>query len=424
MLRLSSTGNMILKNRSERSGVTENILYIDAFSGVSGDMLMGAFIALGFDLELLTEEIRRLGIGAVVVAEKTTRHSIKAVNFTVEVREDPPVHRDYADIKRLLSDGMAQGPARDMALFTFARLAEAEAGVHGQEVDHVHFHEVGAVDSIVDIVGVSLAFTHQRASRVVSSPVPLGRGFVQTEHGTLPIPAPATIALLSGVPVYPGTVEAELTTPTGAALLLAMSDTFGPYPRMIPEGVGYGAGDREFREVPNLLRIVTGKTESKDFGDDIVVISAHIDDMNPQFYEPVVDRLFKSGALDVTLTPIIMKKGRPAILMTIICTKEHRDMMTSLVLSDTTSIGLRFHEERRVKYDRRVETLQTQYGEIRVKIAENTDGVIMNIHPEYEDIKNAAIRNRVSPTHVYRHVMVHTEHMFQPEKINERDTSG
>lgn len=404
--------------------MTKDILYIDAFSGVSGDMLMGAFIALGFDLEVLTEEIERLGIGAAVVAEKTRRHSIEAVNFTVEVQEEPPVHRDYAGIKRLLSDGMASGPARDMTLQTFARLAEAEAAVHGVEVDRVHFHEVGAVDSIVDIVGVSLAFTHQKASRVVSSPVPLGSGFVQTEHGRLPIPAPATISLLSGVPVYSGAVEEELTTPTGAALLVTMADAFGPYPRMIPDGIGYGAGDREFKEVPNLLRIVTGKTASHEFGDDIVVISAHIDDMNPQFYEPVVDRLFESGALDVTLTPMIMKKGRPGILMTVVCAKEHRDVMTSLVLSDTTTIGLRYHEEHRMKHDRRIETLHTQFGEIRVKIAESSDGVITNIHPEYDDLKKAALRHNVAPTQIYRHVMMHAEHFLQSKDTHKRDTNG
>jgi uncharacterized protein (TIGR00299 family) protein len=384
-------------------------MYIDAFSGVSGDMLMGAFIALGFDLDRLTEEIRRLGIEAQVRAEKTRRHSIEAVNFTVEVRESAHVHRDYAHIKRLLSDGMAPGPAKDMALFTFARLAEAEAEVHGVDVDRVHFHEVGGVDSIVDIVGVSLAFTEQGASRVVSSPVPLGRGFVDTEHGRLPVPAPATIALLSGVPVYAGDIEMELTTPTGAALLAVMADAFGTYPRMIPDGIGYGAGDREYEGAPNLLRIVAGRSLSEPFEDQVVVISAHIDDMNPQFYEPVVDRLFDAGALDVTITPTIMKKGRPATLLTVICTEEQRDEIASLVLSDTTTIGLRFHEERRIKLDRRIETIRTQFGEIRVKLAENGDGVVTHVHPEYEDIKNAAGKYGVSPNSIYRHVMAHAE---------------
>jgi hypothetical protein len=319
---------------------------------------------------------------------------------------------------------MAPGPAKDMALLTFARLAEAEAGVHGVEVDHVHFHEVGAVDSIVDIVGVSLAFAERGAPRTVSSPVPLGGGFVQTEHGRLPVPAPATIALLSGVPVYTGDVEAELTTPTGAALLVAMTDTFGRMPRMIPDGVGYGAGDREFEEAPNLLRIVTGTALSDERGDTVVVISAHVDDMNPQFYEPVVDRLFELGALDVTLTPTIMKKGRPAVVLTVICEREHRDVMTSLMLSDTTTIGLRFHEEQRIKHTRRIETLHTQYGDIRVKIAENGHGIITNIHPEYDDIKSAALKYRVSPTQVSRHVMVCAEQMLQSEDNKERDTNG
>lgn len=387
----------------------ENIIYIDAFSGVSGDMLMGAFIALGFDLERLREELDRLDIGAEIRTEKTRRHSIEAVNFTVEVQEDSRKSRDYARIKQLLGNDMTPGPARDMALLTFARLAEAEAGVHGVEVDRVHFHEVGAVDSIVDIVGVSLAVTEKGASRVVSSPVPLGSGFVETKHGKLPVPAPATIALLSGVPVYAGDIEMELTTPTGAALLTVMADTFGPYPQMIPDGVGYGAGDREYDGAPNLLRIVAGRLISKSFGDHVVVISAHIDDMNPQFYEPVVDRLFDSGALDVTLTPVIMKKGRPAILLTVICPEEHRDRISSLVLSDTTTIGLRFHEERRIKLDRRIETIQTQFGAIRVKLAENSDGVITNVHPEYDDIKSAAGKYGVSPNSIYRHVMAHVE---------------
>jgi uncharacterized protein (TIGR00299 family) protein len=386
-------------------------------------MLMGGFLSLGFDLDLLVDEIRRLGIDAAVSAEKTRRHSIEAINFTVEDREDPPVHRDYSRIRRLLADGMTPGPARDMALLTFARLAEAEAGVHGVDVDHVHFHEVGAVDSIVDIVGVSLAVTWHAAARIVSSPIPLGSGFVRTKHGKLPVPAPATISLLSGVPVYAGDIRAELTTPTGAALLSVMADSFGSYPRMTPDRIGYGAGDREFEEAPNLLRIVTGRAVSQSFGDSVVVISAHIDDMNPQFFEPVVERLFEAGALDVTMTPIIMKKGRPATLLTIICNEECRDELSSIVLSDTTTIGLRFHREQRAKLDRRIETIDTKYGSIRVKIAENTDGEMTHVHPEYDDVKNAASKHRVSPNSIYRHVIVQAERIFQLEKNSEHDSS-
>ncbi len=381
------------------------VLYIDAFSGISGDMFLGALIALGFDISVLEGEVGRLGIGARIAAEKIKRNGIEAVNVSVLDDEKAAHERDYGAIRELLESKMSPGPARDTAIRIFSLLAEAEGKVHGQSPDHVHFHEVGAVDSIIDIVGVSLGMAAMGPVRVVSSPLPVGRGFVKSRHGVLPLPAPATAVLLAGLPVVDAGIDGELVTPTGAAIVKALASGFGGVPPMVIEGSGFGAGDRELVDRPNLLRLIRGQETDWSAQDEVDVITTHIDDMNPQFYDYVMGRLFELGALDVTLTATIMKKERPGTALTVLAEPAVSPRLIDCILSETTSIGVRIGRERRVKARRRIETIPTQLGDIRVKVTFDETGMISGAYPEYEDVRAAAQRHHLPIDRVYRLVI-------------------
>jgi hypothetical protein len=262
---------------------------------------------------------------------------------------------------------------------------------------------VGAVDSIVDIVGAAVGLAALGPVRVVSSPLPLGRGFVTTRHGVLPLPAPATVELLSDVPVVDARIEEELVTPTGAAIVKAVAASFAGIPPMVIERSGYGAGDRELPDRPNLLRLILGRpTSQADVGDEVEVITTHIDDMNPELYDYVMDRLFALGALDVVLTPVIMKKTRPATSLVVIAPVTECGAIIDAVLSETSTIGLRIHRERRVKLDRRTETIQTELGAVRVKVTFDGSGKAAGAYPEYEDVREAASRHHIPIDRAYR----------------------
>ncbi len=384
------------------AGLMDKILYIDAFSGVSGDMFLGALIATGLDPAAVQDEIDRLGIGARLSVDRMNRNGIEAVNISVVTQGKEKTERDYAGIRGLLESRMSPGRARETALTIFELLARAEGRVHGRDAEHVHFHEVGAVDSIVDIVGAAMGLAALGPARVFCCPLPLGRGFVTTRHGVLPLPAPATIELLSGVPVVDAGVDEELVTPTGAAIVKAVVETFSGIPPMVIEKSGYGAGDRELPDRPNLLRLIVGRPASPEVDDEVEIITTNIDDMNPQFYDYVMDRLFALGALDVVLAPVIMKKGRPATVLTVIAPVPESGKIISAVLSETTSIGLRVHRERRVKLDRRVETVQTELGAIRVKFTVDEVGRPAGAYPEYDDVREAAARHGLPIDRAYR----------------------
>jgi len=378
------------------------ILYIDAFSGISGDMALGALVSLGFDVAVLHEELKRIGIRSRPMVHAVRRNGIEAMKFSVEIDEGERVERDYAEIKRLLTAGMSPGPPKDMALKIFALLAEAEGKAHGVNPQHVHFHEVGAIDSIVDIVGVSLGVCSIEPARVVSSPIPIGRGFVETRHGRLPIPAPATVILLEGIPVYDTHLDGELVTPTGAAILRALGNDFTGFPDMVLERSGYGAGDREFESHPNLLRLILGRGKTTYETDDVVVLTTNIDDMNPQFFEYVTEKLFMEGALDVAMIPLVMKKGRPAVSLVVLAEPSAKQRMIDLILAETTSSGLRVGIERRYKLSRWVEKKDTEFGQVRVKYIADADGTIKGAFPEYDDVKNAAKKSGIPIFEVYR----------------------
>ncbi len=396
------------------------IVYIDTFSGISGDMLLGALIDAGFSVEGLVEEIDRMGVGAKLHVERVKRGSIDAVDFKVSYDREKEKPRDYRSIRRMLEEKMSEGAGKDIALEVFAILAEAEAKVHGIDAQDVHFHEVGAVDSIVDIVGAGLGLGSLGPTKFISGPVPLGAGFVDTRHGKLPVPAPATMELLKGIPVRRSDVLGELVTPTGAAVLKAVVEDFGGIPDMVVEEIGYGVGDKVFKDSsgdnapPNLLRLIVGAEGSAAFQntyqeDEVVVVTTNIDDMNPQFYEPIVERLFEAGALDVTLSPLIMKKGRPGTELTVMVEPKDCLRMTEIVLSESTSSGVRYRRERRFKLKRWIEEVETSLGPVKVKFKADTKNKIFGAHPEYEDIKAISQKSGLPIKEVYRLVVIDLE---------------
>jgi pyridinium-3,5-bisthiocarboxylic acid mononucleotide nickel chelatase len=365
------------------------ILYFDCASGASGDMVLGAILDLGLPVEALQRALAGLlPDGCRLEATRVQRSGISATQFQV-VDEAAKhghrhEHRGLADIKRRIdrTDLPAAVKARAQALFD--RLGATEADIHGVPVERVHFHEVGALDSIVDIVGGVWALDRLGPARIVSSPLNTGSGTVSTAHGRLPVPAPATLRLLEGVPVYSNGVEMELVTPTGALLVTGHAGSYGPLPAMRVVKSGYGAGSRDIPGTPNVLRVVLGEEASASDAMRVSVIECNIDDMNPQFFGGVMDRLYATGALDVCFGPVQMKKNRPGTMVTIVAPLERRDALVDVLLRETTSIGVRYHEADRTCLAREWVGVETPFGPVRVKIA-SRGGVVVNAAPEYDD---------------------------------------
>jgi uncharacterized protein (TIGR00299 family) protein len=307
-----------------------------------------------------------------------------------EARSTLQVAHSTFDIARLIDRSALSVDGKARARQLFQRLAEAEAAIHDMPVEQVHLHEVGALDSIIDIVGVVAGMEWLGAAQVVSSPLNVGGGTVRCAHGVFPVPAPATTRLLQGVPVYAGEVLRELTTPTGALLVTSYAERFGPLPAMRVRGVGYGAGDADVPGYPNVLRLILGDAEAAGAAERIAVIECEIDDMNPQLFGPLMDRLLAAGALDVYYAPVQMKKNRPGTLVTVIAAPERREDLSAVLFSDTTTIGVRFHEVHRERLDREVRTLETPVGPIRFKVARR-GGRIVNASPEFDDCARAAV---------------------------------
>ena len=366
------------------------ICYVDAFSGISGDMTVGALIDAGADWNALRNALESLGTGAKLAVEPTTRRGIRASKFRVTGGESGK-HRHLGQILDLISNSGASERTKQNASAVFQRLGEAEAKIHGIAVEKVHFHEVGAVDSICDIVGACAGFDLLAAEAIYSSPLNLGSGTVQTEHGVLPVPAPATAELLSGKPVYARGPAVELTTPTGAAIVSTLATTFGPMPPMRISTTGYGAGDKDFPEHANVLRILAGETTTAAEAVEIAVLEANIDDSSPQVLGYAMERLLEAGALDVTLSPLLMKKSRPGSLIRVIARPEDREMLAQLIFKETSTLGLRIYTaERRVKERRSVE-VDTPHGKVRIKIGDNG-----SFAPEYEDCRTIALQSGIA----------------------------
>ena len=380
--------------------------YFDCFSGISGDMTLGAFIDLGVPVPWLMENLAALPLaGFDLMAADVAYNGIHAKR--VDVVAHGHAHRNYADIRALIEKSPLTESVKATALAIFKKLAHAEAGIHGCLPEEVHFHEIGGVDAIVDVVGAALCADHLGITRFVASPVPTGSGFVDCRHGRLPVPAPATVAILKGVPVTGSEVAFELTTPTGAAIVTSLAQQFGPMPAMTLRGIGYGAGSRNLDPGPNLLRIMIGEPAAGDCSapagllqDRIVVAETSIDDMNPELFGYVMEKLFAVGALDVVWIPIHMKKNRPATLLQVLCRHDLLDAIVDCILTETTSLGVRYFEAGRYMLPRSAETLETSFGKVVVKRVNSPQGEIRRV-PEYEECRRIALEQNLPIRVVY-----------------------
>jgi uncharacterized protein (TIGR00299 family) protein len=376
------------------------IAYFDCFSGVSGDMILGALVDAGLEVSELETELSQLPVrGFRLQAEKTTRQGISGTKLNV-IMEEHRTERHLPDINEIIDRSALSDDIKDSSRKIFAELAAVEAGIHQKSVDEVHFHEISALDSIVDVVGSLVGLKKLGLEAVYASRIHVGTGFVECRHGTLPVPAPATLELLKGVPVYSKGIESELATPTGVAILKSVSKSFGSMPEMTIDRIGYGAGSREL-EIPNLLRICIGETcQDRYAGDEVLLLETNIDDMNPEFFGHVSERLLTQGALDVFMTPIYMKKNRPATLLSVLTAKEKLDGILSTVFSETTTLGVRIHSVDRRVLTRETISVTTTMGDVRVKVGK-FGGEVKTIAPEYEDCREIAARQGVPLKDVY-----------------------
>ena len=411
------------------------VLYFDCFSGASGDMILGALLDAGLPLERLRAAVGSLALdGVTLEAERVDRSGIGATKFRVRGagggrghdhdggshhhghdhgghghhsdRHDhdqhdhgshhhAPGHRGLSEICALVDRSALSAPAKDRARRLFRRLAETEADIHQRPVEEIHLHEVGAVDSIIDIAGAVFGLEWVGADRIVSSPLNVGSGTVTCAHGVLPVPAPATTRLVAGVPVYSTGVEAELLTPTGALLVTDYASQYGPLPALRVRQVGYGAGDRDLPGSPNVVRVVIGDDDAGGGLQRVVVIESEIDDMNPQIFGVLMDRLHAAGALDVFYAPIQMKKNRPGTLVSVVALPADREALTALLFRETTTIGVRFREMDRERLDREQVTVETPLGPVRFKVA-GRGGELVNASPEFDDCLQLAERHDLS----------------------------
>ncbi len=421
------------------------IAYLECFSGISGDMFLGALVDAGVSPRLLEDTVAALGVGAVLKISRVMRSGISATKVDVWVdgekdvaRAPSPVqagsrhdaqhehkhdhehthphshphenhhedshskpphthsHRGLTEIRKIISAAKISDPAKKTAIAIFETLGTAEAKIHNVPIEEIHFHEVGAVDAIVDIVCAAVGAEALEVDEIVCSPLNVGGGSIQCAHGTFPVPAPATVELLKDAPVYSSGVQAELVTPTGAAIVKILVRRFGTFPAMKIEKTAYGAGSRDFERNPNVVRLVIGEAtkEAMINTDTVTVLEANVDDLNPQVFGYVMDRLLEAGALDVFGVPVQMKKNRPGTLLAVLCAPEIADDLTKLIFAETTTLGIRRREEARQCLARRWENVRTQWGDIRIKIA-SMNGTVTNYAPEYEDCRRIASEHHV-----------------------------
>ena len=409
------------------------ILYLDCFSGASGDMLLGALLDAGAPFDELVQVVESLGLDGVSIArDRVDRSGIGATKFRVTVDGAAPDyrhehhhdhdhhhhdhddhdhdhsrdagggrqhhHRGLSEITAIVERAALSAAARTRATGLFRRLAEVEAGIHGVPVEQVHLHEVGAIDSIVDITLAVAAMERLAPDRVVASPLNVGSGTVVCEHGELPVPAPATVKLLAGAPIYAQGPPVELVTPTGALLVTAYADAYGPLPPMRVERIGYGAGDRDLAARPNVLRALVGEADEAaaegTASERVVVLECEIDDMNPQLYGVLMERLMAAGAFDVFYAPIQMKKNRPGTLVTVVAPPARREALAGVLFAESTTIGVRVTETARERLEREVVTVESPIGPVRIKVARRV-GVVVNAAPEFDDCARLAAERGV-----------------------------
>ena len=389
------------------TGKPKRAAYFDCYSGISGDMILGALVDLGVDLKMIREGLKSLGLskGYEIKSRIVQRGLISGTKVDVVLKPIKRPHgRHFSTIKELIQKSELPAKVKSDAIEIFRRIAKSEAKVHHTSMEKVHFHEVGAEDSIVDIVGGVLGMELLNVERVFSSPLNVGEGVVECAHGTLPVPAPATLNLLEGIPCFSTGIQKELTTLTGAAMIGFFAEKFQPLPKMTILKTGYGAGDHVIENSPNMLRIILGEIEEAGETESMMMVETNIDDMNPEFYDHVMDMLFKAGAVDVTFTPVSMKKNRPATKLSVLVAPEKREQISKIILSETSTFGVRYFEVNRTTLDREIEMVQTPYGPVKVKVG-SLDGVLLKISPEYEDCKKIARKEKLPIKKVYEEVL-------------------
>jgi hypothetical protein len=373
------------------------LAYFDCFSGISGDMTLGALLHAGCDLDHLRNELHGLQVpGWELSAEKVWKNGMAATYARVKA-EDQQKHRPLSAILGILNKSQLPPPVRDRAASIFQKLGEAEARVHDVPLEKIHFHEVGAVDAIIDVVGACIGFHALAIDKFACSPLNVGGGTAKMAHGVLPVPAPATANLLQGKPTYSNGVQRELVTPTGAAIVATLCESFGPQPAMSVSAIGYGAGTADLESQPNVLRIMIGEAAEKAVpahDQEITVIEANLDDMNPQIYGYVQEKALAAGALDVFTTPVQMKKNRPGTLLTVLCRPADAQGLMSLIFAETTTFGVRSHTAQRRVLPRESVKVKTKFGDVRVKLS-RVNGRVLHAAPEYEDCRKLAEEKNV-----------------------------
>ena len=375
----------------------KKVLYIDCFSGISGDMMIGALIDLGLELNYLKGELEKMDLDEYSVScDDVKINSISAKKFKVKITEQS-TYRNYKDIKRMIYSSSLQDDVKKTSLKIFQVIAKAEAKIHGIDIDKVHFHEVGAVDSIIDIVSIAIGIKSLGIDVVYSSKIPLGKGFVSTLHGRLPVPAPATLEILKGLPVYSGNYDFEVTTPTGAAILKVLAKEFRDMPDVNIERIGYGAGSKKNNKIPDVLRIVKGSVEEKSsagkesiFGEEVLILlSTNIDDSTPEILGYLLEKLHKKKVLDAWIESIYMKKNRPAFKLCVLCDKKLESEVLDMIFSETNTLGIRSEIVKRYKAMRKIKKVKLPYGDVYVKVG-IYHGREVTISPEFESCKKLA----------------------------------
>ncbi len=383
------------------------LAYFDCFSGISGDMTLGALVHAGVPLDHLRNELKALDVPDWELRAENVWKNGMAATYVQVITQESHTHRSLSTIETILQNSQLAAPVRDRAIAIFRKLGEAEAAVHDVPIEKIHFHEVGAVDAIVDIVGACIGFSFLGIERFACSPLNVGGGTAKMAHGVLPVPAPATARLLLGKPTYSTGIQKELATPTGAAIVATVCDTFGPQPPMAVSTIGYGAGTTDLEAQPNVLRLMVGASAAKQEGnydEEIRVIEANLDDLNPQVYGYFLERALAAGALDVFTTPIQMKKNRPGTLLTVLCNPADESKFQDLFFAETTTLGVRSHTTQRRCLPREWESVSTRYGEVRMKLA-RVNGRVVQISPEYEDCRKLAEAKSVPLQHVMQEAL-------------------
>lgn len=386
------------------------IAYFDCFAGISGDMCLGAVVDAGVDINLIKKELQKIPVkGFRLSHKKVLRSGISATKVDVILKGSMVKGRrskatKWKDIEKVIQTSRLSEKIKQKGLDVFKKIFEAEARVHGEPFDNVHLHELGGIDCIVDIFGTIIGLDILGIEKIYASPINLGSGSVKIEHGLLPVPAPATAELLKGYTVFSSGIPFELTTPTGAAIISGLNAEGSAFPRLVTEKIGYGAGNKDIEGVPNALRLFIGKEAGSEIIDSVAVIETNIDDMNPQIYDDVIEKLFRAGALDVFIENIIMKKCRPSVKLTVIADKKDIDLLADIIFKETTSIGLRFYDVKRKILNREVRHIKTEYGDVRLKIAQ-LNGKIANISPEYEDLKALSMKTHIPIKELARRIL-------------------